>query len=59
MHKIDRFVSAGQLGSASEDSRRLNNRLPIEEMNTVVVPNEKGVLKRLRNKLKKNKNKNE
>ena len=59
MHKIDRFVSAGRLGSAREDSRRLNNRLPIEEMNTVVVPNEKGVLKRLRNKFKKNKNKNE
>lgn len=59
MHKIDRFVSAGRIGSASEDSKRLNNELPIDEMNTVVVPNEKGVLKRLRNKMKKNKNKNE
>ena len=59
MNKIDRFVSAGRIGSASEDSKRLNNELPIDEMNTVVVPNEKGVLKRLRNKMKKNKNKNE
>lgn len=59
MHKIDRFVSAGLLGSAREDSSRLNNEIPIDEMNTVVVPNEKGVIKRLINKLKKNKNKNE
>ena len=57
MNKIDRFVSAGRIVSASEDSKRLNNKLPIDEMNTVVVPNEKGVLKRLRNKMKKNKNK--
>lgn len=59
MHKIDRFVSAGRLGSASEDSKRLNNELPIDEMNTVVVPNNKGVLNKIKNKFKKNKNKNE
>lgn len=57
MHKIDRFVSAGRIGSASEDSKRLNNELPIDEMNTVVVPNNKGIFNKIKGKFKKPKKK--
>ena len=57
MNKIDRFVSAGRIVSASEDSKRLNNELPIDEMNTVVVPNNKGILNKIKGKFKKPKKK--
>lgn len=57
MRNVDKFISAGRLGSEREDSKRLNNKLPIDEMNTVVVPNNKSILNKIKGKFKKPKKK--
>ena len=53
MNKTDRFNSYGRMGSSGEDIRRFNSEQPIDEDNTVVVKNKKGLLNKLKRKFRR------
>lgn len=57
MHKVDRFVSVGKLEAERIRGKMVNEQRPLDEMNTVVVKNDKKVLDKVR-KMFRAKNKN-